>query len=128
MLFLKYDIIMLCETWANDDAEFFLNGYEYYNYPRKYKHRCAKRSSGGLGVFIRKNVREGVVIGGHTNDIIAWFVLKKSYFGFPRDIHLACIYIVPESSSNSTQEEFNIICWSNIGDTRRKWGFIVRGL
>ena len=81
-LFLKYDIIMLCETWANDDAEFFLNGYEYYNYPRKYKHRCAKRSSGGLGVFIRKNVREGVVIGGHTNDIIAWFVLKSRILDF----------------------------------------------
>ena len=36
-------------------------------------------------------------------------MLKKSYFGYPRDIHLACIYIEPEGSSNSTQEEFNTI-------------------
>ena len=87
----------------------FLMGTNTIITPRKYKHRCAKRSSGGLGVFIRKTVSEGVIIGGHTNDIIAWFVLKKSYFEFPRDIHLACIYIIPEGSSNSTQEEFNTI-------------------
>ena len=108
-MLLKYDIILLCETWAAQDAEFFLNGYEYHNYPRKYKHRCAKRHSGGIAMFISKNINEGVTLGSYTNDTIAWVVLKKSFFRLPRDIHLACIYIVPEGSTNSTQDAFDLV-------------------
>ena len=76
-MLLKYDIILLCETWAAQDAEFFLNGFEYHNYHRKYKHRCAKRHSGGIVMFIKKTINEGVTLGSYTNYAIAWVVLKK---------------------------------------------------
>ena len=108
-MLLKYDIILLCETWAAEDADFVLNGYTYHNYPRRYKHRSAKRHSGGIALFIRKTIQDGVTLGNYTNDTIAWVVLKKSFFRFPRDIYLACIYIVPEGSTNSTHDAFDLI-------------------
>ena len=108
-MLLKYDIILLCETWAAEDADFVLNGYIYHNYPGRYKHRSPKRHSGGIALFIRKTIQDGVTLGNYTNDTIAWVGLKKSFFRFPRDIYLACIYIVPEGSTNSTHDAFDLI-------------------
>ena len=51
----KYDIILLCEIWAAQDAEFvFLNGFEYRYCHIKYKHRCAKRHSEGIAMLLGK--------------------------------------------------------------------------
>ena len=98
-LFKDYDIILLSETWASDQDDYTLEGFKYHNYPRNYKHHAAKRESGGLGVFIRNEIQHGVSMWTHTGDVIAWLILKKSFFGFESEIYLANIYIVPEGST-----------------------------
>ena len=45
----------------------------------------------------------------HTDDIIAWIIRKKSFFGFRNDVYLANIYIVPEGSTYLKQNEFNLL-------------------
>ena len=76
-----YDIILLSETWASDHDDFVLEGFEYHNYPRKCMHLNGARNSGGLGVFIRQSIREGIDIWCHTEDIVVWYILRKSFFG-----------------------------------------------
>ena len=72
----KYDIILLSETWASDQDEFALDGFEY---PRKRIHPNGIRNSGESGVFIRQTIREGVDKWCHSDDIVAWYILKKSF-------------------------------------------------
>ena len=103
-----YDIILLCETWASEQDDFTLEGFKYYNYPRKYKHHAAKRNSGGLGVFIRNELQNGVTIWTNTDDVIAWIILKRSFFGFENDIYVANVYIVPEGSTYLKYDEFSL--------------------
>ena len=90
---------MLSETWSSDQDDISLDGYFYYNYPRNYKHPDAKRMSGGLGIFIRRELKDGVDIWSYTDDVIAWVILKKDFFGIQSDIYVANVYIVPEGST-----------------------------
>ena len=40
----EYDIILLSETWASDQDEFVLDGFDYHNYPRKIYTRIVKET------------------------------------------------------------------------------------
>ena len=82
----KIDIILLSETWESTHDAFSLDGYVYHNYPRKSKHLNSKRESGGLGIFTHHGIQEGILRWSHTDDIIAWIILKKSFFGLENDI------------------------------------------
>ena len=66
-----FDLILLCETWAADDDNYELQGYTFYNYPRPFKHNNARRCSGGLGIFIRNSIINGVKILKFTKDMVA---------------------------------------------------------
>ena len=60
--FKRFDIILLQEAWSADGDEFNLNGYEFYNFPRKYRHKLSVRNSGGLGIFVNQRLTKGVQI------------------------------------------------------------------
>ena len=50
----NYDSIFLNETWTNKNSIVDLNGYKLYHSYRKYQNKRAKRSSGGLLIYVRK--------------------------------------------------------------------------
>ena len=95
---MKYDIIFLNETWSKGDCDFTLNGYTYLDYPRKSRSKNALRASGGIGIFIRNSVYSGVKFHKIFEDIIVWIRLKKEFFSFDKDVYIANVYFVPESS------------------------------
>ena len=103
-----YDMISLCETCASEQDDVTLEGFMYYNYPRIYKHHAAKRNSGGLGLFIRNELQNGVTIWTNTDDVTAWIILKKSFFGF-ENIYLANVYLAPEGSTYLKYNEFSLL-------------------
>ena len=70
-----------------------LKGFTFYNYPRKYRHPNAKRDSSGISIFVRDDIKHGVVIWRNTEDVVAWIELKAKYFGLKRDLYVANIYI-----------------------------------
>ena len=105
--FLKmYDLILIAETWADKHDDFFLDGYTFTNYPRGYRNPYAKRCSGGLGIFIRNDILNGVEMIKHFEDIIAWLKLKKDFFGIERDIYISNVYFVPEGSVHLKNDPF----------------------
>ena len=78
--FTRFDIILLCETWTDEESKFELKGFTFYNYPRKILHQNAKRSSSGLGIFVRNDIARGVTFLKHNKDIITLIKLDKDYF------------------------------------------------
>ena len=73
-LFKKYDIILLSETWSNEQDDYNLNGFLYFNYSRKYSHPNSKRNSGGLGIFVKASFKNDISTWCHTDDVVAWFI------------------------------------------------------
>ena len=104
-------IIMLSETWADNNTEYkFNSNFECVNVPRKFKHRCAKRSSGGLCTFIHTSIyKKGVEVFKTYNDSIIWFRISKEKFGIPKDVFLASVYFPPEGSTHIIEDIFYVL-------------------
>ena len=96
--FKRFDIILLQEAWSADGDEFNLNGYEFYTFPRKYRHKLSVRNSGGLGIFVNQRLTKGVQILKHHGEILVWLKLKQNSFGLANDVYIANVYIIPENS------------------------------
>ena len=108
--FLKgFDIILLSETWTSEHDEFSLEGFEFHNFPSSYWHVNARRNSGGLPVFIRCNVKHGLLFVKQHDGNVIWFKLRKQVFSLRNDIYLGNVYIVPEGSTHSNNDVFNVI-------------------
>ena len=103
------DIVLLNETWSNDDDSFELDGFTYWNFPRETKNKFAKRNSGGLGVFIRNSIKNGVSFIRNNQDLICWFKLSKVFFTLENDVYLANIYVVPHGSVYERYDAFDEI-------------------
>ena len=108
--FLKqYDIVLLTETWAKTNDNLGLENYVFYNFKRNALHPNAKRSSGGIGVLIKRDIIKGVEIRKHTDDIISWIKLKKAYFGLANDLYIGNVYMVPETSNHVRHDAFELL-------------------
>jgi hypothetical protein len=65
------------------------------------------RYYGGLGIFIKSNIRPGIKILENTHKDFQWLKLDKNFFNFNKDIFLclAYIYIIPSNSSYKQGDE-----------------------
>ena len=66
----KYDIIFMYESWLGKNDSFELNGYTTYNFYRKFQNRRANRRSGGVIVYIRNEIKEGIQVVKNQYDTI----------------------------------------------------------
>ena len=62
-----------------------------------------------MGIFICREITNGVHIWSYTDDVIAWVILKKGFFGIQSDIYVANVYIVPEGSTYIRNGEYNVM-------------------
>ena len=126
----KYDCVFMSETWTNESCDVDVKGFISFCKHRKRKKR-AKRDSGGLVVYFKENIANGV----HEEK---WddfedglcFRLDKDIFGWEEDIYLFCVYMRPNAS---TREGVNIDmnCYDMLEDQlarmSQKGGIIVVG-
>ena len=95
----NYDIICFSETWTNKHSNIEIKGYsDPIHSFRKFKHKRAKRSSGGLLVYIKDSIRKGVSIVRNEVDCIVWLKFDKGFFGLSENLFLAALYFAPENS------------------------------
>jgi exonuclease III len=92
------DIVFLFETWANCHSNIDIDGYYSVNLYRKYQHRNAKRSSGGIALYIKENLKDGVTVVRQHYDSVIWLKLDKVFFHTENDVYICGVYIWPEDS------------------------------
>jgi hypothetical protein len=56
------DIIILTESWTDENSKLDIVNFTCYNYFRKFRHKKAKRNCGGIVVYIRNSIKSGVKI------------------------------------------------------------------
>ena len=94
----KGDIIFIYETWADKDSQLDISGFQCINLYRKFQNRRAKRCSGGVAVYIRNEVSNGVKLIKSVHDSIVWLKLDRDFFENEDDIYVAGAYIWVENS------------------------------
>ena len=105
----QYNIILLQETWSAEGDEFYLEGYAFHNFPRKYRHKLSVRNSGGLGIFISERLVKGIRISKQHDDISVWLKMEKYCFGLANDLYIANVYVVPENSVHLCHDAFDML-------------------
>ena len=116
LFFENYDIIILFETMKDDTFSIDIPKFQYYNFARKWVHPRARRSSGGIGIFVSDKIKRGVQISS-TSDLIVWINLKRNYFKCSADTHIGCIYFPPEGSTYTPDRD----CYDFLQDELAKY-------
>ena len=96
---IKYDIILLSETWTTSESQVDIHGYKRISKLRRLK-KHSRRSSGGLEFFIREHMFKGISIAPWESDEDSLTIkFDKTFFGWDNDLYLFFIYIKPGNSS-----------------------------
>jgi len=88
----NYDICFLYESWCDSNSNIQFNGYISHNFYRKFKHKNAKRSSGGIVLLYKENLKNGIHIIKNHYDTLIWLKLDHSFFNTPEDIYGVMIH------------------------------------
>lgn len=94
----KYDIVFLLESWTSADSDLEIDGYKVHNVYRKFQHRNARRSSGGIVILYRESIADGLSILKNHHDTIIWIKLDSIFFKTDNDIHICGSYIWGQDS------------------------------
>lgn len=89
----KYDIVFLYETWTSSKSDISVKGYISHNFYRKFKHRKAKRCSGGIAVYFKESIKDGISVVKNNLNTSIWVKLDKAYFSLEQDVFLCGIYL-----------------------------------
>ena len=85
-----------------------MSKFEHFRSERV-KNRSARRNSGGILLFYRKNILKGANKQPSADKHFIFLKLDPRFFKFDRDIFLCCEYIPPSSSSychgNNTEND-----------------------
>ncbi len=94
----KHDIILITETHAYTTTDYDMPNHKYLNFARKYIHPNAPGPSGGIGLFISKNIIDGIKAYS-SDESIVWLKLHGNFFGWNNDKLLAIVYFSPSDST-----------------------------
>lgn len=102
----KHDIIILIETHAGATDNIILKDFMTYSFTRP-RSKGAKKSSGGIAILLKDNLRKGVkIIKGAINEC-AWIKLDKNFFNMPKDLFIGAVYIPPRNSTYSKNIDYD---------------------
>ena len=94
----RYDVFGLTETHACSEDTLDFQGYKSYHKHRK-RSKGAKRNSGGISVYIKETIVEGVKWLNTRTSEYAWLFLDKGFFNIDHDIYMAFVYLNPTTST-----------------------------
>ena len=107
----NFDFFAVVETWLKNDShdDFSVDGYILQCYNRTSLNPRARRGSGGIALYIREQLVDGVETVSDVNlssiDDRVWFRLCKDFFGLDNDLYLGVWYIPPSDSCRCTQTQ-----------------------
>ena len=113
-MFESYDLIILTETWTNNNTEsnICMKGYQPFCSSREYRHSQANRDSGGVAILVKSYLLKYVKRQPNLHDGSIWLKIDKAVLGFDKDLYLGAIYLPPEHSSynvNNILNEWDVV-------------------
>ena len=99
----EFQLLSFVETWTNDDnLQINIPGFQFIAGSNRKRHKKARRSSGGINIFVQNSIAKGIKRLPKSHHDILWIKLDSSFFNVNQDIYLATVYISPENSSYYT--------------------------
>ena len=83
---------------TDENSSIELKGYTCYNFYRKFKHKRAKRNTGGMVVYVKHCLNRGTEICRNHFDTLIWIKTQKTFFDFDKDFLLCGVYAWPDES------------------------------
>jgi exonuclease III len=94
----EYDVLCFTETWQKTDDVLCIDGYTCIFVTGKKPVGKRGRNSGGVCIYCKNKVSEGVRIVEKDVNGVIWVKLDKLFFNTDADIFLCVIYILPPGS------------------------------
>ena len=106
------------ESWTNKDSDIDIEGYISHNFFRKFQNRNAKRHSGGIVLYYKETIQQGISVVRTHIDTIIWIKLDHIFFNTDSDIYICGVYLWGEDSPayNITNVDLFEIIQSDIYD------------
>ena len=122
----RFDIFCLQETHVSSQENIY-SFNDCFMKPQCRKKSSNNRYFGGLLLFIRKSIKEGVKVRDIFDDDALEITLQKKFFGLQEDIKILFIYASPLNSSYTKSRTSNI--WEMIETRTRDEGsqYIIMG-
>lgn len=98
-IFQNYDILCFTETWLSDLYNPEVKGFFNFILNRTCKHKGAKRSSGGIMVYVRDSLKNYVEFMKNVEDCIIWLKIKGERVECGKDVLVCLCYNIPTGSS-----------------------------
>ena len=117
----SFDIVSIQETWLTEKQSIQIDGYDYFRNDRK-KGKGSKRGHGGLVIFFKQGLKNGLKKICSKNPDTMWVKLDKTFFGLNNNLYIVATYIPPSDSIiHKTHDIFNtlnneIAIYSQLGD------------
>ena len=99
---------MLCETWTSKFSIIDKPGFEGFALHREKQSKRSRRNSGGLIVYVKTALSNGVTLLKQGPSELVWLKISKDYFGIPNDIMLCLCYVVPSNATGQRLVEYDI--------------------
>ncbi|CAC5361376.1 unnamed protein product [Mytilus coruscus] len=94
----SYDVLFLCETWLQKDILINIEGFTVVTYVNR-KKNIVQREEGGIAVFCKNNIFEGIAIEKEYDHGIVLIKFSKLYFNLNDDLYI-CFAYIPHEKSN----------------------------
>ena len=78
--YLRTDIIAFTESFTDENSKLCLTGYVVDQSVRKYQNEKRRRPSGGIVVYIKSDISQGIDYIKSEHSDIAWLKVKKQFF------------------------------------------------
>ena len=108
---MKHDIICLSEIHCSNEDNISINGYNCFKLCRPVTQKI-NRHFGGIVIYYKTHLKNGIKFLEHTNDDYVWFKLCKYFFNLEEDYYICYAYVPPENSSyykNRKQDTLSFI-------------------
>jgi hypothetical protein len=69
-----------------------------HNLYRKFQHRRSRRASGGVALYYRDALSNGISIIKNRHDTLIWIKLDKVFFNLDNDIYICGVYLWGDDS------------------------------
>ena len=74
------DIVFLYESWTSSNSKIDLSGYVCHNIYRNFQHRNARRCSGGVVLYYKDYIKDGIEIIKTLHSSVIWLKLDHVFF------------------------------------------------